>query len=104
MAHDWHLHAFLTSCDWSPRPRWLGFWMGGLNHHLTHHLFPTVSHRHYPALAAMVEEVSARHQLGYRNLNYRQLVASQQQFLKSMGRISHSDENVPATRQRKSST
>ncbi len=86
MAHDWHRHAFLTSCDWSPRPRWLGYWMGGLNHHLTHHLFPTVSHRHYRALAAMVEDVSTRHQLGYRHLSYRQLVASQQQFLKSMGR------------------
>ena len=86
MPHDWHRHAFLTTCDWTPRPRWLGYWMGGLNHHLTHHLFPTVSHRHYPALAAMVAGVAARHQLGYRNLGYRQLAASQQAFLKSMGR------------------
>ncbi len=86
MPHDWYQHAFRTACDWTPRPRWLGYLMGGLNHHLTHHLFPTYSHRHYPALAALVAALAARHQLGYRNLGYRQLFTSQQTFLKSMGR------------------
>lgn len=86
MPHDWYEHAFLTACDWTPRPRWLGYFFGGLHLHLTHHLFPTYSHRHYPALAAIVADVAARHQLRYRNLGYRQLFASQQVFLKAMGR------------------
>lgn len=86
MPHTWYTHAFLTSCDWLPRPRWLGYWLGGLNHHLTHHLFPTWSHRHYPALAAIVAELAERHGLPYRVRSYRQLLAAQQAFLKAMGR------------------
>ncbi len=86
LPHDWYQHTFRTSCDWSPRPAALAFWLGGLNYHLTHHLFPTYSHRHYRKLAPIVADVAARHGLRYRELGYGQLIASQQAFLKSMGR------------------
>lgn len=86
IPHTWHEHAFVTSCDWRPRPAWLGYWFGGLNSHLTHHLFPTYSHRHYPALSKIVAQVAREQGLSYRELNYSQLMASQQKFLKSMGR------------------
>jgi linoleoyl-CoA desaturase len=86
LPHNWYEHAFLTCCDWLPKPTWLGYWLGGLNLHLTHHLFPTYSHRHYPQLAKIVARVAGEHDLKYRNLNYRQLLVSQQCFLKSMGR------------------
>jgi linoleoyl-CoA desaturase len=85
VPHTWHEHAFVTSCDWESRPRWLGYWLGGLNHHLTHHIFPTYSHRHYPALATIVAELADKHRLRYRVLRYRRLVALQQQFLKAIG-------------------
>lgn len=86
MPHTWHEHSFLTTCDWMPEPAWVGYWLGGLNAHLTHHLFPTYSHRHYPALAAIVARLASRHGLVYRELNYSQLIASQQTFLRAMGR------------------
>ncbi len=86
MPHSWHAHAYLTSCDWTPVPQGLGYWLGGLNLHLTHHLFPTVSHRHYPALAAAAARHAQGHNLPYRNLRYGELFASQQRFLKAMGR------------------
>lgn len=89
MPHTWAEHAFHTCCDWTPRPAVLGYWMGGLNHHLTHHLFPTYSHRHYPALAAIVAQLSGAHsapnRMAYRNLGYTELLRAQQRFLKSMG-------------------
>lgn len=88
LPHDWYQHTFYTACDWTPKPRalrWLGYWLGGLNLHLTHHLFPTWSHRHYPALAHILAELAPRHGLVYRELGYGQLHASQQQFLRAMG-------------------
>lgn len=85
MAHTWHEHTFRTACDWMPRPAWVGYWLGGLNAHLTHHLFPTYSHRHYPALARIVAQLAPRHGLAYRELGYGDLWRSQQVFLKSMG-------------------
>ncbi len=85
LAHSREEHVFLTCCDWAPRPRFLSDWMGGLNLHLTHHLFPTYSHRHYRALASIVERLAARHGLPYRCLTYGALLSGQYRFLKSMG-------------------
>lgn len=85
LPHTREAHIFLTCCDWAPRLRLLGGLMGGLNLHLTHHLFPTYSHRHYPALAAIVERLAARHGLPYRCLSYGALLGAQYRFLKSMG-------------------
>lgn len=87
MPHTWMQHSILTSVDWQPRPASLGYWLlGGLNWHLTHHLFPTLSHRHYPALAKMVQKTMHAHQQTYREISYTQLIRLQQQFLKDMGK------------------
>jgi linoleoyl-CoA desaturase len=82
---DWYELNLRSSCDWLPRPAWLGYWMGGLNLHLTHHLFPRVSHRHYPALALLVRQLAAKHGLPYLQIGYRELIHSQQTFLRAMG-------------------
>jgi linoleoyl-CoA desaturase len=82
---DWYELNIRTSCDWLPGISWLGYWMGGLNLHLTHHLFPRISHRHYPALAELIRELAAKHGLPYRRLGYRELIRSQQVFLRAMG-------------------
>jgi linoleoyl-CoA desaturase len=86
LPHTRAEHVFLTCCDWSPRPRLLNGGLGGLNHHLTHHLFPGYSHRHYPVLAQIVQQLAARHGLPYRCLNYGELLSAQQRFLQSMGK------------------
>ena len=85
MGHTWYEHSFLTCCDWKPRPSWIAYWLGGLNYHLTHHLLPNVSHRHYPVLARIVERLGKKHGLNYRMLSYTELVSSQQVFLKEIG-------------------
>lgn len=85
LPHTWYEHSFLTACDWVPRPAWLGYWLGGLNHHLTHHLFPTWSHRHYTGLAKVVAQTAQEHGLPYRSLRYGELHAAQQRFLRAMG-------------------
>ena len=85
LPHTWHEHQFLTCCDWEPRPLALAHLLGGLHLHLTHHLFPSYSHRHYPALARITRQVAQKHGLDYRCLNYPELWQAQQRFLKSMG-------------------
>jgi linoleoyl-CoA desaturase len=85
MPQGWYRHNFATACDWQPEPRWLEHLTGGLNYHLTHHLFPGWNHRHYPALAAAVAEVAQRHGMAYRCIGYRELLAQQQRFLRRMG-------------------
>ncbi len=85
IPHSWQRHAFLTACDWQPRPRWLNHWLGGLDLHLTHHLLPGYSNRHYAALADIVAVLAEKHSLPYRRISYTQLFKLQQKFLKKMG-------------------
>lgn len=86
LPHTREEHAFLTCCDWTVRPHVFNGWLAGLNHHLTHHLFPMYSHRHYPELAAIVERLAKRHGLPYRCLRYRELLGAQYRFLESLGK------------------
>lgn len=93
MQHGWYHHNFTTSCDWNPTPQKLDELFGGLNLHLTHHLFPGWSHRHYPALAVIVEQLAQKHQLPYRCLSYREIMIQQQQFIKQMGQKPNEPQN-----------
>ncbi|CAK9886682.1 MAG: hypothetical protein XXXJIFNMEKO3_03128 [Candidatus Erwinia impunctatus] len=79
-------HVFATSFDWSCGPQWLGYWLGGLNLHLTHHLFPHWNHRHYPARSKIIEKVADEKGVAYQRLSLSDLVTQQQQFLQKMGR------------------
>lgn len=85
MPHTWYQHVFTTTFDWQARPGWLGYWLGGANLHLTHHLFPNWHHRHYPALSQLIEEVATRFNLDYQKISLTELLLLQQQFLKQMG-------------------
>lgn len=85
LPHTWHEHAFHTAIDWHS-PRWLRPLIGGLDRHLTHHLYPNHSHRHYVALSAIVEQAAREQGLPYRPLGYRELHQAQQRFLRAMGR------------------
>ncbi|UNO25657.1 fatty acid desaturase [Pseudomonas amygdali] len=89
MPHGWYRHNFATTCDWQTKPRWLHHVVGGLNFHLTHHLFPGWSHRHYPALANIIAELAPQYGMSYRCIDYRELLRQQRKFLRGMGQEPH---------------
>lgn len=85
MPHGWYQHNFATACDWVASPRWLHHLTGGLNYHLTHHLFPQFNHRYYPAFAEIIAQLAARYGMDYRCIGYRELLVRQRRFLRQMG-------------------
>lgn len=86
MPHGWYYHTFSTCYDWITKPDWLTYWLGGLNLHLTHHLFPDWNHRHYPALAKIIADIAPQYGMEYHSVTLEQLFTYQQRFLKAMGR------------------
>ncbi|MCA8922543.1 MAG: acyl-CoA desaturase [Planctomycetes bacterium] len=60
LSLPWAEHQLATTVDFARANRLLTWYVGGLNHQVEHHLFPRVSHRHYPALAPLVRKVCAR--------------------------------------------
>ncbi|WP_455815279.1 acyl-CoA desaturase [Pseudomonas graminis] len=85
LPQGWYRHNFATACDWQPSPAWIGHFTGGLNMHLTHHLFPGWHHRHYQALAQILARLASEHDMNYRCISYRELLRRQQTFLRRMG-------------------
>jgi linoleoyl-CoA desaturase len=54
MENEWAIHQVQTTANFSPGNPVLSWLLGGLNYQVEHHLFPRVSHIHYPALSKIV--------------------------------------------------
>jgi linoleoyl-CoA desaturase len=84
---SWAEHQVRTTVDFAPSNRLLGWYLGGLNFQIEHHLFPDVCHTHYPALAPIFEAVCREHAVPYRTQpTLRAAIASHYRFLRSLGR------------------
>jgi linoleoyl-CoA desaturase len=57
----WVEHQLATTTDFARNNPFLTWYLGGLNFQVEHHLYPRISHLHYPALSEIVREVAGRH-------------------------------------------
>lgn len=65
MHNSFACHILATTADFAPGSRFWTWVSGGLNIHVAHHLFPTVSQSHLIPLARIVKEVAAEEGLTY---------------------------------------
>jgi linoleoyl-CoA desaturase len=65
IEEEWAIHQVRTTANFAPRNKLIGWYVGGLNFQIEHHLFPKVSHIHYPAISGIVKEVCSRHRVNY---------------------------------------
>lgn len=63
MQTEWAIHQLRTTVDFAPDSKFLTWALGGLNYQVEHHLFPRVSHIHYPALHKELQPIMQK--LGY---------------------------------------
>ncbi len=91
--NDWAVHELLTTADFAPRNRMLTWYTGGLNFQVEHHLFPAMSHLHYPRIAPIVQRTAQEFGLPY-NVKPTMLAAlgSHVRRLKQLGRQSDPSE------------
>ncbi len=61
----WAVHQVQTTVDFARGARLLGWYVGGLNFQIEHHLFPRICHVHYPRIAPIVQAVCAEHGVRY---------------------------------------
>ena len=62
----------------------LTFLLGGFNHHACHHLFPSISHIHYPSITRILRKVSSTEGVVYNDLTFWQLIKSHFKHLKKL--------------------
>lgn len=87
MAAPWAIHQLQTTVDFARGNRVLGWLIGGLNFQIEHHLFPRISHVHYPLVARVVEATCREFAVPY--LEHRTFgagLASHYRWLRQLGR------------------
>lgn len=65
IEHEWAVHQVRTTCNFAINNPVISWFLGGLNYQIEHHLFPRVSHVHYPHISRIVAEVCQKHNVTY---------------------------------------
>ena len=63
---NWIQHIFATTADYATENPLVGWLVGGLNHHIVHHLCPFVCHTHYAPLTRIVKQTAEEYGVPYR--------------------------------------
>ena len=63
---NWIQHIFATTADYATENPLVGWLVGGLNHHIVHHLCPFVCHTHYAPLTRIVKQTAEEYGIPYR--------------------------------------
>ena len=66
IENEWAIHQLCTTANFAPKNKIVSWICGGLNFQVEHHLFPNISHVHYPKLHLIVQNVCAQHGVDYK--------------------------------------
>ncbi len=87
IENEWAVHQVQTTANFSPSSPVLSWFLGGLNYQVEHHLFPRISHVHYPALSKIVQEKCKEFNLVYNSIpTFTKAVNSHFRTIKLLGR------------------
>ena len=82
----WAIHQMQTTVNFARGNRALSWLIGGLNFQIEHHLFPRISHVHYPAVARVVEQTCREFGVPYReHRSFGAGIASHYRWLRRLG-------------------
>lgn len=65
IENEWAIHQVRTTADFGTKSAFLTWSLGGLNFQVEHHLFPRISHVHYPAINKIVRETCAEYDIPF---------------------------------------
>lgn len=87
LEDEWAVHQLKTTANFATKNKFICWFVGGLNFQVEHHLFPRISHIHYPALNKIVKSTCREYNVIY--IEYPRMcnaVASHIGFLREMGK------------------
>lgn len=62
---EWAVHQIQTTANFATKSKIVSWFTGGLNYQVEHHLFPRISHIHYPKISELVRETCAQFNIQY---------------------------------------
>jgi linoleoyl-CoA desaturase len=62
---EWAIHQISTTANFATKSKLVSWFVGGLNFQVEHHLFPRISHIHYPQLNEIVKQTCLDFNVNY---------------------------------------
>ena len=87
IENEWAIHQVETTANFATRNKLISWLVGGLNFQIEHHLFPKISHIHYPAISKIIKNTCQEFNVKY--IEYKKMrhaIISHSNHLKKMGR------------------
>jgi linoleoyl-CoA desaturase len=95
IENDWAIHQLNTTVNFSKDNKLISWYVGGLNYQIEHHLFPRISHIHYPAIANIVKQTAQEYGIPYlENRTFLDALKSHITALKKFGRLPNLNEAI----------
>jgi linoleoyl-CoA desaturase len=87
IENEWAIHQIQTTANFATKNKLISWLVGGLNFQIEHHLFPKISHIHYPAISKIIKQTCE--EFGIKYIEYKRMrhaLVSHTMHLKNMGR------------------
>jgi linoleoyl-CoA desaturase len=89
MEDEWAIHQIKTTANFATGNRVISWLVGGLNFQIEHHLFPKISHVHYPQISKIIKQACKEFGVEYVEYpKFSQAVISHVAYLRQMGKAS----------------
>jgi linoleoyl-CoA desaturase len=86
IENAWAIHQLLTTANFAGKNKVLSWYIGGLDYQVEHHLFPNISHIHYPAISKIVKETASKYGIPYNDKgSFNTAVVSHIRMLRNIG-------------------
>ena len=86
VENEWAIHQVVTTANFATNNRFISWLVGGLNFQVEHHLFPRISHIHYPAISKIIKQTCKEYGIKYNEFpKMRHAIASHYQYIRKLG-------------------
>jgi len=89
IENEWAIHQVATTANFATNNKLISWLVGGLNFQIEHHLFPKISHVHYPAISKITRKTCEDFNIPY--IEYpkmRHAIVSHVAYLRKLGQAS----------------
>lgn len=86
---EWAIHQLQSTANFATGNRILHWLLGGLNFQIEHHLFPRISHVHYPQVSRFVKEACRQSNVAY--IEYKSMFGALASHLMHLKRLGQAD-------------
>ncbi|NBG66850.1 fatty acid desaturase family protein [Acidiluteibacter ferrifornacis] len=86
IENTWAVHQLMTTANFARKNKILSWYIGGLNYQVEHHIFPNISHIHYPEISKIVQETAKEFGVPYHEYDsFWDAFKSHMRLLKELG-------------------